>query len=230
MKLCYFNGYRLGLIDGDFVLDVTAVLDQLPEPRPGEPGDRMIANLETLTYAIRKASAGAAANQIADVRFDPPVAHPGKIFGAPINYLGHQLEAEADPTTFAAAQVKRVNEIGLFLKATSSIVGTSAGVTLRFPDRRTDHEVELVAIIGKGGFEIAPGDALDHVAAYTIGLDMTLRGPEERSLRKSIDSYTGSVRGWSRLTSSATRRMSPCRSRSMAKSGQIPGPANCCCP
>ena len=32
--------------------------------------------------------------------------------------------------------------------------------------------------------------ALSHIAGYTIGFDITVRGPEERSLRKSIDSYT----------------------------------------
>ena len=37
---------------------------------------------------------------------------------------------------------------------------------------------------------LRPGDALDHVAGYCIGLDMTIRGPEERSLRKSLDSFT----------------------------------------
>jgi 2-keto-4-pentenoate hydratase/2-oxohepta-3-ene-1,7-dioic acid hydratase in catechol pathway len=57
-------------------------------------------------------------------------------------------------------------------------------------DRRNDHEAELVVIIGQGGRNISRANAMRHVAAYTSGLDMTVRGPEERSLRKSVDSYS----------------------------------------
>ncbi len=191
MKVCYFNDNRLGLVEGDRVLDVTSVLDILPLQRPPFPRhDTVIANFGRLRPLIREAAATAASLPVSQVKFHAPVANPGKVVAAPVNYLAHQQEAEADPATFAVAQVARVSEIGPFLKATSSIVGVSEGVKLRFPGRRSDHEVELVAIIGKSGTNITEADALDHVAGYTIGLDMTLRGREERSLRKSIDSYT----------------------------------------
>ena len=45
-------------------------------------------------------------------------------------------------------------------------------------------------IIGTRGHKIARADALKHVAGYSIGLDITIRGPEERSLRKSLDTYS----------------------------------------
>jgi 2-keto-4-pentenoate hydratase/2-oxohepta-3-ene-1,7-dioic acid hydratase in catechol pathway len=57
-------------------------------------------------------------------------------------------------------------------------------------DRRTDHEIELAFVIGKTGRNISEEDALDYVAGYMIGLDMTIRGPEERSYRKSRDSFS----------------------------------------
>ena len=60
----------------------------------------------------------------------------------------------------------------------------------RFLDRRTDHEVELALVIGKTASNVSKAEALDYVAGYCIGLDITLRGPEERSFRKSIDTYT----------------------------------------
>jgi 2,4-didehydro-3-deoxy-L-rhamnonate hydrolase len=68
-------------------------------------------------------------------------------------------------------------------------VGPSEGLKIHFPDRRTDHEGELIAVIGKAGKNIPYERALEYVAGYTLGLDMTLRGAEDRSLRKSIDSY-----------------------------------------
>jgi 2-keto-4-pentenoate hydratase/2-oxohepta-3-ene-1,7-dioic acid hydratase in catechol pathway len=58
------------------------------------------------------------------------------------------------------------------------------------PHRRTDHEVELALVIGKKASLVTRDRALEFVAGYCIGLDITIRGPEERSLRKSPDSYS----------------------------------------
>jgi 2-keto-4-pentenoate hydratase/2-oxohepta-3-ene-1,7-dioic acid hydratase in catechol pathway len=77
----------------------------------------------------------------------------------------------------------------LFLKAVSALVGPGEGVVVRFPDRRTDHEAELGVVIGRQGSDIARDDALAHVAGYAIAMDMVVRGPEDRSFRKSVDSY-----------------------------------------
>ena len=85
--------------------------------------------------------------------------------------------------------IKTIADWGLFLKATSSLVGASEGVALRFLDRRNDHEMEFAVVIGKPGTNISRDKALDHVAGYAIGFDMTLRGPELLSWRKSIESY-----------------------------------------
>jgi len=62
-------------------------------------------------------------------------------------------------------------------------------VPIRFADRRNDHEAEIVVIIGKQGSEIPIADALSYVAGYCLGLDMTVRGREDRSFRKSPDGH-----------------------------------------
>ena len=72
----------------------------------------------------------------------------------------------------------------------TSIVGPSEGIPIRFPERRNEHEAELVVIIGKQGSDIPIGKAMDYIAGYCLGLDMTTRGPEDRSFRKSIDGYS----------------------------------------
>ena len=61
---------------------------------------------------------------------------------------------------------------------------------IRHPDRRTDHEIELAVVIGKKADRVERHKAFEYLASWTIGLDITVRGPEERSLRKSIDTYT----------------------------------------
>jgi 2-keto-4-pentenoate hydratase/2-oxohepta-3-ene-1,7-dioic acid hydratase in catechol pathway len=83
-----------------------------------------------------------------------------------------------------------IQSAGLFLKANSSLVGPGEGVAVRKPDRRTDHEVELAFVIGREARNVAKSDALSYIAGYTIGLDITIRGSEDRSFRKSPDSYS----------------------------------------
>jgi 2-keto-4-pentenoate hydratase/2-oxohepta-3-ene-1,7-dioic acid hydratase in catechol pathway len=70
------------------------------------------------------------------------------------------------------------------------VVGAGEGIAQRFLDRRTDFEVELVAVIGKEASGVSRDKALQYVAGYCLGLDITVRGSEDRSFRKSIDSYT----------------------------------------
>ncbi len=190
MRLCRYDGDRLGLVRGDQLYDVTGVTELLPAHRwPLPAGDDLIANLARLRDPIEAAAAGVAPTAVASVSLLSPVANPGKIIGAPVNYKKHQAEAIADREINYDTDIKTIDRYGLFLKANSALVGPGEGVALRFNDRRNDHEVELAAIIGKTGSNIPYDQALDYVAGYAIGLDMTVRGPEDRSLRKSIDSY-----------------------------------------
>src|SRR5580658_1871144 len=100
-----------------------------------------------------------------------------------------QAAAAKPDTQIVVAQSMKILEAGMFLKANSALVGPSEGIALRFPDRRSDHEVELVMVIGKTGSDIPQAKALDYVAGYCLGLDMTVRGPQDRSFRKSCDGY-----------------------------------------
>lgn len=191
MILCRFDDDRLGLVEGDVVRDVTSALDSLPRYTwPLPRFDPLIANLGAVQKRIAAVAADAPGRPLSEVRLLSPVANPGKILAAPLNYRKHLEEARADPGINHQKQVEEIQKVGLFLKATSSLVGPSEGVAIRHIDRRNDHEIELAVIIGKTGSRIPRDKALEHVAAYCIGLDMTVRGPEERSLRKSVDSYT----------------------------------------
>lgn len=191
MKLCFFNNNRLGLVEANTVYDVSEALGQLPTSGyPYPQTDALITNLEQLTPEIIRLREGASSFPLNEVTLLSPVANPGKIVAAPVNYQAHLDEAIADPATFTRANVRKIQETGLFLKATSSLIGAGQQVVIGLPERRTDHEIELVAVIGKRAKNVSARDALSYVAGYSIGLDITIRGPEERSLRKSLDTYT----------------------------------------
>lgn len=191
MRLCCFNEARLGLVTDDKIVDVTSAIDFLPQhhyPFPNQ--DLFIANLDALKAKIELVAQKARSFNLDDVAFLPPVANPGKLIAAPVNYKKHLEEAQNQPELHRGNKIEEIQRVGLFLKATSSLIGPGARVKIRFPDRRNDHEIELAVIIGKTANNVKAKDALKYVAAYTIGLDMTVRGPEERSLRKSIDTYS----------------------------------------
>jgi 2-keto-4-pentenoate hydratase/2-oxohepta-3-ene-1,7-dioic acid hydratase in catechol pathway len=193
VRLCQFDNNRLGLVENGLVRDVTSVLDELPRERyPFALGDAFIAALPTLRERIPAAAARAVAVPLSSVRLLSPVANPSKIIGAPVNYQKHLAEVVADPNLHHQnkAHIQAIHQSGFFLKAASSMVGASQGVVIRHPERRTDHEVELAVVIGKRATSVAKEDALSFVAGYCIGLDITIRGPEERSFRKSVDTYT----------------------------------------
>ncbi len=190
MRLCRFNDNRLGLMEGDLVADVTAALDAIPQMSwPLPPGDLLIRHLDAVRARVREIGPGAQRTATAGVRFLSPVANPTKVIGIPVNYQLHIDEAMEDEGLSAGNRILKIEQAGPFLKACSALVGPSEGVALRFADRRNDHEVELAAIIGRTADRVPKEGALDHIAAYAIGLDMTVRGSEDRSVRKSIDSY-----------------------------------------
>lgn len=191
MRFCRFDDNRLGVVDGDSVRDVTAALDLLPPVRwPLPPGDQFMLHFNTLRPEMERLARDAPGTPLKDVVLKSPIANPGKIIAAPVNYQLHLDESRADTGINFGSQVKTIGEYGVFLKAGSSLVGPGEGVVADWADRRTDHEVELAFVIGKQGFRIPEAEAMDHVAGYTIGLDMTIRGTEDRSFRKSLDTFT----------------------------------------
>jgi 2-keto-4-pentenoate hydratase/2-oxohepta-3-ene-1,7-dioic acid hydratase in catechol pathway len=191
MKLCRFGVNRLGVVDGNVIHDVTSALDGLPSWQYPLPSfDPLIGHLSDVRARAQELVGHVETVPLEGTHLLSPVANPGKIVAAPVNYTKHLREVLADQGLHHGNLINHIQKAGLFLKAASSLVGASEGVRLCHTDRRNDHEVELAVVIGKSGRNIAREDALSHIAGYSIGLDMTIRGPEERSFRKSPDSYT----------------------------------------
>jgi len=181
MRLCRFDADRLGVLRGDMVVDVTSALDSIPAVRwPIDPGDLLIANLDRLRGLIEQLADSGVPRHLADCALKSPVANPSKILGAPKNYSepGH-----------AELMVNSLERDGLFIKATSALAGPSDGIELTLRGREVIHEVELAAVIGSWCRNVTRERALDHVAGYTIALDMTVRGSEDRGFRKSPDGH-----------------------------------------
>jgi 2,4-didehydro-3-deoxy-L-rhamnonate hydrolase len=191
VRLCRFDDDHLGVVLGDEVADVSTVLTLLPTVRwPVPQGDLLIAHLNRLRPEILKAAHTAPRVPLVRCHLNSPVANPTKIIAAPVNYQKHIDEAKADQQINVGTDVRTIDYYGLFLKANSSLVGASDGVTVRMRERRHDHEAELAVVIGRECRDVRREAALDCVAGYAVALDMTVRGSEDRSFRKSPDTYS----------------------------------------
>lgn len=155
---------------------MTAALEHLPPWRwPGPAGDALVASLDALRPVIAALRTSATPVPLDRVALRAPVARPRKIVAVRGNHPGEGVAG---------------NGPELFLKAASSVVGPADGIALRFPERRVDHEVELVAVVGRRLDRADAREALEGIAGWCVGLDLTLRGPEDRGLRKSLDGHT----------------------------------------
>jgi 2-keto-4-pentenoate hydratase/2-oxohepta-3-ene-1,7-dioic acid hydratase in catechol pathway len=113
------------------------------------------------------------------------------VYAAPANYYAHRAEMDAGAGgAEAAAGQHHSGEFGMFLKSPSSVVGPQDTILRPYDDRLIHHESELVMVMGKHGSGIPLEDSLSYVFGYTCGLDITVRGPEDRSKRKSFDTFS----------------------------------------
>jgi 2-keto-4-pentenoate hydratase/2-oxohepta-3-ene-1,7-dioic acid hydratase in catechol pathway len=161
------------------VHDVSALVDD------GGSGSRMRRLIEawpTLdSTAVSAAADRSSPARLADIELQPPVPDPTKIIAAPVNYADHQSEMNVDA---------HVSALGFFLKAPSSLLRPGGTIQLPYDDRRFDQEGELACIIGRRARSLTPAEALDHVFGYTGLMDITMRGGEDRSTRKSFETFT----------------------------------------
>jgi 2-keto-4-pentenoate hydratase/2-oxohepta-3-ene-1,7-dioic acid hydratase in catechol pathway len=171
----------IGLLAGDVVLDVSAVLPALPLD--------MIEVLETSEVwfdRIAAAAETAPAHRLSDVALLSPIACPRKVLGIGLNYPAHAAEGGA-----------AVPEHQMwFNKQNSCINGPFDPVHMPAVSTQLDYEGELVVVIGKRARHVRRERALDYVAGYMVGNDISVRDWQFRSptttLGKSFDT-TGPI-------------------------------------
>ncbi len=194
MRLVSFDDFRLGVVTDEGVVDVTRLVPELPPALKAFRMTLLIDGWNDLRPKVEQAAKDGPAKPLNSVKLLAPVPSPRKVYAAPANYRAHQAEMKAaggfvsgggGPQNLAASE-----EYGMFLKAPSSVAGPQDTILRPYEDRLIHHESELVIVIGKGGSAIPVENALDHVFGYTCGLDITVRGKEDRSKRKSFDTFS----------------------------------------
>ncbi len=164
MKLCYFNDYRLGVIKGHTVVDITDAVKDIPHIDTRDLIIGLIARWDSHKAKVEKAAADGKGVPLKDVRLRPPVPKPGNIVCMAVNYM-------EDGT------LKEKPQINAFHKAASAVIGE--GDTMVLPDVPAsifEGEAELALIIGKPATRVSQADAMNHIFGYTCFIDGSARG------------------------------------------------------
>ena len=181
MRIARFDGGRIGVVDGDTIVDVTAICGVDPAEWPAVGPLRLIRDFAALRPAIEAALPSAPRLPLADVRLETPVPWPNKVIAYPVNYHAHGREMQA---------TYRATNQGFFLKPSSAVSGPNDPVELpSVPGREVHHESELAIIIGKEVRGLKREDWREAVFGYACLLDMVVRGREERVFRKAYDTF-----------------------------------------
>ena len=183
MRFVSYDDDRLGLLtdDGEGVIDLT---DRLGIDSADPLREYVRGDYDASEYVDADPD-----HDAADVRLESPIQRPGKVIAAPLNYENHIEEALSD-RDITTDEWFTIEDKGYFLKAPSSVVGPDRGIELPFSDRRCDHEVELAFVMGDDVKNVDADEAWDHIFGYTILLDISVRGDQDRSNRKSYDTFT----------------------------------------
>ena len=164
MKIVYFNDYRLGVLKGDTVVDVMAVVSDVPRLGPHDLINGVIERFAAYKAKIEDAVAKGTGVPLASVTLRAPLPRPVNIDCMAVNYMEDGTRKEPAP-------------INAFHKSANSIIGP--GETMVLPDVPStvfEGEAELAVVIGRRGFNIKAADAMSHVFGYCNFIDGSARG------------------------------------------------------
>lgn len=164
MKLLFFDEFRLGVVAGDAVVDVTEVVSDIPNLGPHDLIAGLIERFDDYRPRLEAAAAGGGGAKLADIRIRPPLPRPRNIDCMAVNYM-------EDGTRDAPAP------INAFHKTPGAVIGH--GDTMVLPDAPAtvfEGEAELAVVVGKRARRVAGRDAMDHVFGYTCFIDGSARG------------------------------------------------------
>lgn len=160
---------RLGVVDGDRVIDVAVCDPSLPksllaliEAGPGATS-RVADAIDNAPPQARKKLSGLLPAL--------PIERPGKFICVGLNYAAHAKEGGHAIPEYPS----------LFVRWPSSLVAAGEPVMCPNCSEQLDYEAELTIVIGKGGRHIAEADALDHVFGYTLFNDVSVRDFQRKS-------------------------------------------------
>jgi 2-keto-4-pentenoate hydratase/2-oxohepta-3-ene-1,7-dioic acid hydratase in catechol pathway len=164
MKLVVFNDFRLGVLKGDTVVDVSATVQDIPHTGPHNLMSGLIERFAERRKSLEEAAARGRGVPVGQVRIRPPLPKPANIVAMAVNYMEDGTRSEPAP-------------INAFHKSPCAVIGD--GDTMVLPDVPAtifEGEAEVAVVIGKRASGVSAAEAMGYVFGYTNFIDGSARG------------------------------------------------------
>jgi 2-keto-4-pentenoate hydratase/2-oxohepta-3-ene-1,7-dioic acid hydratase in catechol pathway len=164
MKILYFDDYKLGVLNGDAVVDVSALVHNIPHSGPHDLINGLIERFAEFRPRLEDAAKREKGVPVADVKIRPPLPRPINIDCMAVNYMEDGTRTEPAP-------------INAFHKSPTAVIGP--GDTMVLPDVPAtifEGEAEFAVVIGKRAKHVSAADAMSHVFGYVNFIDGSARG------------------------------------------------------
>ena len=137
MKILYFDDFKLGVLRGDTVVDVSAVVKDIPHIGPHDLINGLIERFDQYRKRIEDAVAASKGVPLASVRIRPPLPKPYNLDCMAVNYMEDGTRTEPAP-------------INAFHKSSNSVIGDKDTMVLPdVPATVFEGEAEMALVIGK---------------------------------------------------------------------------------
>src|SRR6266498_5374849 len=164
MKLLFFDDFKLGVLKGDTVVDVSQVVRDIPHTGPHNLISGLIERFADYRGALEKVAAAGNGATLDKVRIRPPLPRPVNIDAMAVNYMEDGTRKEPAP-------------INAFHKSPGCVIGDNDTMILPdVPATIFEGEAELALVIGKRAANVAAAEAMDHVFGYLNFIDGSARG------------------------------------------------------
>jgi 2-keto-4-pentenoate hydratase/2-oxohepta-3-ene-1,7-dioic acid hydratase in catechol pathway len=179
MKLAFFDDYKLGVVKGENIVDVSSAVRDIPHLGPHDLINGLIERFGDYRKRLEDAAASGKGVPLSSVKLQAPLPKPGNIVCMAVNYMENGTRKEPAP-------------INAFHKAPTSILGH--GGTMVLPDVPAtifEGEAEMAVVIGKRASRVKAADAMSYVFGYTNFIDGSARGlpPQSFFAMKSRDTF-----------------------------------------
>jgi 2-keto-4-pentenoate hydratase/2-oxohepta-3-ene-1,7-dioic acid hydratase in catechol pathway len=164
MKILFFDEFKLGVLKGGEVVDVSQVAREIPHTGPHDLISGLIERFADYRAALEKAVSGGEGVPLANVRIRPPLPRPVNIDCMAVNYMEDGTRKEPAP-------------INAFHKSPGSVIGDRDTMVLPdVPAAIFEGEAEIAVVIGKRADNVPASRAMEHVFGYMNFIDGSARG------------------------------------------------------
>ena len=164
MKLLFFDDFKLGVLKGDAVVDVSDAVRNIPHTGPHDLINGLIGQFADYRRQLEQAVERGQAVPLGQVRVRPPLPKPYNIVCMAVNYMEDGTRSEPAP-------------LNAFHKSPNAVIGD--GDTMVLPDVPAtifEGEAEVAVVIGKRASNVSAADAMEYVFGYTNFIDGSARG------------------------------------------------------